>query len=59
MGLFANPYLRIGAAVDDPADRNAENRLHRAEARDVARKSLVLLKNQNDTLPLKNNAPSP
>jgi beta-glucosidase len=53
MGLFANPYLRIGAAVDDPADRNAENRLHRAEARDVARKSIVLLKNQNDTLPLK------
>lgn len=53
MGLFANPYLRIGAAVDDPADRNAENRLHRAEARDVARKSVVLLKNQNDTLPLK------
>jgi beta-glucosidase len=53
MGLFANPYLRIGAAVDDPADRNAENRLHRAEARDVARKSIVLLKNQNETLPLK------
>jgi beta-glucosidase len=53
MGLFANPYLRIGAAVDDPADRNAENRLHRAEARDVARKSIVLLKNHNETLPLK------
>jgi beta-glucosidase len=53
MGLFANPYLRIGAAVDDPADRNAENRLHREEARDVARKSIVLLKNERNTLPLK------
>jgi beta-glucosidase len=53
MGLFANPYLRIGAAVDDPTDRNAENRLHRAEARDVARRSVVLLKNDHNTLPLK------
>lgn len=44
MGLFADPYLRIGKAQDDPADTNAESRLHRAEARDVARKSLVLLK---------------
>ncbi|WP_353232155.1 beta-glucosidase BglX [Pseudomonas helleri] len=53
MGLFADPYLRIGKAEDDPADTNAENRLHRQEARDVARKSLVLLKNNNQTLPLK------
>ncbi|WP_350575947.1 beta-glucosidase BglX [Pseudomonas sp. HY2-MNA-CIBAN-0224] len=52
MGLFADPYLRIGKAEDDPADTNAENRLHRQEARDVARKSLVLLKNNNQTLPL-------
>ncbi|MCU1729138.1 beta-glucosidase BglX [Pseudomonas sp. 7P_10.2_Bac1] len=52
MGLFADPYLRIGKAEDDPADTNAESRLHRQEARDVARKSLVLLKNQNQILPL-------
>ena len=56
MGLFADPYLRIGKAEDDPADVKADNRLHRAEAREVARKSLVLLKNQNETLPLKKQA---
>jgi beta-glucosidase len=53
MGLFADPYLRIGKAEQDPADTNAESRLHRSDARDVARRSLVLLKNANDTLPLK------
>ncbi|MGE7956704.1 beta-glucosidase BglX [Pseudomonas sp. NPDC089530] len=53
MGLFADPYLRIGKAEQDPADTNAESRLHRDEARDVARRSQVLLKNANDTLPLK------
>ncbi|MGU3346504.1 beta-glucosidase BglX [Pseudomonas monsensis] len=56
MGLFKDPYLRIGKAEDDPADTYADSRLHRAEARDVARRSLVLLKNQNDTLPLKKDA---
>jgi beta-glucosidase len=56
MGLFKDPYLRIGKAEDDPADTYAESRLHRAEAREVARRSLVLLKNQNDTLPLKKDA---
>ncbi|MFJ3369154.1 beta-glucosidase BglX [Pseudomonas sp. NPDC086251] len=56
MGLFKDPYLRIGKAEDDPADTYAENRLHRAEARDVARRSMVLLKNQGDTLPLKKTA---
>jgi len=53
MGLFADPYRRIGIASQDPADTYAENRLHRAEARDVARKTLVLLSNKNQTLPLK------
>jgi len=53
MGLFADPYRRIGVAAQDPADVNAESRLHRADARDVARKTLVLLKNDNQTLPLK------
>ncbi|MEG2913051.1 MAG: beta-glucosidase BglX [Pseudomonas sp.] len=56
MGLFKDPYLRIGKAEDDPADTYAESRLHRADARDVARRSLVLLKNQNETLPLKKTA---
>ncbi|MBN3966603.1 beta-glucosidase BglX [Pseudomonas gregormendelii] len=56
MGLFKDPYLRIGKAEDDPADTYAESRLHRTEARDVARRSLVLLKNQGETLPLKNTA---
>ena len=53
MGLFADPYLRIGKAADDPQDNNAESRLHREAARDVARKSMVLLKNEAQTLPLK------
>ncbi len=56
MGLFKDPYLRIGKAEDDPADTYAESRLHRSEARDVARRSLVLLKNQGETLPLKKTA---
>lgn len=53
MGLFNDPYSHLGAKESDPADTNAESRLHRAEARDVARKSMVLLKNEQDTLPLK------
>ncbi|UVL85349.1 beta-glucosidase BglX [Pseudomonas sp. B21-028] len=56
MGLFKDPYLRIGKAEDDPADTYAESRLHRSDARDVARRSLVLLENRNQTLPLKKNA---
>ena len=53
MGLFEDPYRRIGIASEDPADINAESRLHRAQAREVARKTLVLLKNENGLLPLK------
>ncbi|MHC8390707.1 beta-glucosidase BglX [Pseudomonas sp. MDT2-39-1] len=56
MGLFKDPYLRIGKAEDDPVDTNADSRLHRVEARDVARRSMVLLKNQGETLPLKKTA---
>ncbi|CAY74947.1 beta-D-glucoside glucohydrolase, periplasmic [Erwinia pyrifoliae DSM 12163] len=55
MGLFNDPYSHLGPASSDPADTNAESRLHRAEARDVARKSMVLLKNRLETLPLKKN----
>jgi len=53
MGLFADPYRRIGKASEDPADTYADSRLHRDAARDVARKSMVLLKNADQTLPLK------
>ena len=52
MGLFKDPYLRIGMAEQDPADLYAPERMHRSEARDVARRSLVLLENRNQTLPL-------
>ncbi|WP_313088092.1 beta-glucosidase BglX [Pseudomonas sp.] len=52
MGLFHDPFRRIGRAADDPADVNAESRLHREEARAVARESLVLLENHDRTLPL-------
>jgi len=52
MGLFHDPFRRIGRAADDPADVNAESRLHREDARAVARESLVLLENHARTLPL-------
>ncbi len=52
MGLFADPYRHLGAAATDPVDTNAESRLHRSEAREVARTTLVLLKNENHLLPL-------
>ncbi|WP_338767633.1 glycoside hydrolase family 3 N-terminal domain-containing protein [Massilia sp. METH4] len=53
MGLFDDPYRfsdpqREQAVLADPA--------HRAIARDVARKSLVLLKNERNVLPLAKNA---
>lgn len=51
MGLFKDPYRYLQGA--DPVDTDAESRLHRAEARDVARKGMVLLKNRGDVLPLK------
>ncbi|MBA0166594.1 beta-glucosidase BglX [Pectobacterium sp. CFBP8739] len=53
MGLFDDPYRHLGPVGSDPVDTNAESRLHRLDARDVARKSLVLLKNRLQTLPLK------
>ena len=52
MGLFHDPFRRIGSAEDDPADVNAESRLHREAARAVARESIVLLENKKQTLPL-------
>ncbi|MDN6682389.1 MAG: beta-glucosidase BglX, partial [Enterobacterales bacterium] len=53
MGLFTNAYSHLGPVGSDPVDTNAESRLHRPEARSVARESMVLLKNRLDTLPLK------
>jgi len=52
MGLFHDPFRRIGSAEDDPKDVNAESRLHREAARTVARESIVLLENKAQTLPL-------
>ena len=50
LGLFANPF-RYG----DTPGKNQETLLakHRPIARDIARKSMVLLKNDNHLLPLK------
>ncbi|MCY1273766.1 Beta-glucosidase BoGH3B [compost metagenome] len=51
MGLFHDPYRYLQGA--DPVDTDAEERLHRQAAREVARKGQVLLKNAGDVLPLK------
>ncbi|AGA86125.1 beta-glucosidase BglX [Stutzerimonas stutzeri] len=56
LGLFHDPYRRIGQAADDPVEVNAESRLHRQAARRVARDSLVLLENPEQTLPLRKDA---
>ena len=53
MGLFANPFLRMGKQEDDPVDVRSNDRLHREPAREIARESIVLLENRNQTLPLK------
>ncbi len=39
MGLFNDPYSHLGPKESDPVDTNAESRLHRKEAREVARES--------------------
>ncbi|MEZ3135191.1 beta-glucosidase BglX [Stutzerimonas kunmingensis] len=56
LGLFHDPYRRIGKAADDPVEVNAESRLHRQAARQVARDSLVLLENRDNVLPLRKDA---
>ncbi len=53
MGLFRDPYSHLGPAGSDPQDTNAESRLHRPQAREVAAETLVLLKNRLNILPLK------
>lgn len=53
LGLFANPFLRMGKPADDPVNEKADSRLHRQPAREIARQTIVLLENRNQTLPLK------
>jgi beta-glucosidase len=55
LGLFKDPFVRIGRAADDPADVYADAACI-ARAREVAQQSMVLLENRNATLPLKKNA---
>ncbi|GAB4486939.1 MAG: beta-glucosidase BglX [Saprospiraceae bacterium] len=52
LGLFENPYKFCDEARQNATLLSPE---HRAAARDVARKSIVLLKNQNNVLPLNKN----
>ena len=54
MGLFTNPHRNLDRQLDIDT-MFANNRLHREEARDVARRSIVLLKNKNKVLPLAKN----
>ncbi|WP_442903547.1 beta-glucosidase BglX [Gilliamella sp. Lep-s21] len=54
MGLFSDPKRNLDPTLDIDT-MFADNRLHRAEARDVARRSIVLLKNENEILPLAKN----
>ena len=53
IGLFDDPYRSLDPSrEDDPARREA----HEALARDAARRSIVLLKNDADVLPLRRDA---
>lgn len=52
-GLFTNPYRSADTARARELTLTAE---HRAAARDVARRSIVLLKNDGGLLPLRKNA---
>lgn len=49
MGLFDDPYKFCNEEREKQAINNPENRI---KAREVARKSIVLLKNENELLPL-------
>ena len=50
LGLFDDPYR---FSVEQREQSALNNRQHRLAAREVAQKSIVLLKNQNNLLPLK------
>lgn len=49
LGLFDDPYKYSNAAREEKEMNNPE---HRKAARDIAAKSIVLLKNENNVLPL-------
>ncbi|WP_125722205.1 beta-glucosidase BglX [Flavobacterium ustbae] len=53
MGLFDDPYRYSDAKREEKALNNPE---HRKAAREMAEKSIVLLKNENQTLPISKNA---
>lgn len=53
MGLFENPYVEAAKA-----EEVFETPQQRSLAREIARKSIVLLKNKDDLLPLKKDLPS-
>ena len=54
MGLFKNAHRNLNPNLDIET-MFADNRLHREDARDVARRSIVLLKNEHNLLPLSKN----
>lgn len=54
LGLFKNPYLYTNPATEAKEIRSAENI---AAARDISKRSIVLLKNQNNLLPLSKSTP--
>lgn len=54
MGLFKNAHRNLDPNLDIET-MFADNRLHRQDARDVARRSIVLLKNEHNLLPLSKN----
>ncbi|MEZ5307342.1 MAG: beta-glucosidase BglX [Pyrinomonadaceae bacterium] len=51
LGLFEDPFRYSDAKREETVTNNPE---HRRFAREIARKSIVLLTNKNSTLPLKN-----
>jgi beta-glucosidase len=55
LGLFENPYKYCNEITEK---KEYENPLHIAHAHDIARKSIVLLKNDKNTLPLSKNIKS-
>ena len=55
MGLFDDPHRNLDSNLDIDT-MFADNRLHRQEAKEVARRSIVLLKNNNNVLPISKNA---
>lgn len=54
LGLFDNPYKFSDVAREEQVLTNMQQQ-HQAFAREVARRSIVLLKNNNQTLPLSGN----